>query len=372
MKGIEIIKGLDWVLIVVALLLVAISLAMLFSSAPDNWVSSRFASQATALIISLPLAGLVVRVPYHSFKRYAVGLYLLAILGLVSVTLTGSVIRGTASRLEIAGFQIQPSEFMKISLIIMLSWALSRYKRIDWRALAMSGLFAGIPIAFILLEPDLGVAALLLMSWVGLLFYAGISWLYLSVLSIAGVLGAVASWIWLLADYQKDRLLVFIDPARDALGSGYNVMQSIVALGSGGWLGRGIGHGPQSRLQFLPEQHTDFIFASIGEELGLVGVLLVIALYAIMLWRILLIAKNTQDPFGQFLAVGSAIVLAASFTVSAGMNMGMLPVTGIPLPLLSYGGSNLLSTFLLLAIVQSVRVHSKWVQPPPTEISHLI
>ena len=147
------------------------------------------------------------------------------------------------------------------------------------------------------------------------------------------------------------------------------MVQSIVALGSGRLFGRGLGHGPQSQLKFLPEQHTDFIFASIGEELGFVGVTVVIILYAILLWRILVIARTTQDLFGQLLCVGTFLVFLLSFVVAVGMNMGLLPVTGIPLPLVSYGGSNLLSTFVLLGIVQSVRVYSKWVQAPPGEIS---
>jgi len=145
----------------------------------------------------------------------------------------------------------------------------------------------------------------------------------------------------------------------------------MVALGSGGWLGRGLGHGPQSQLQFLPERHTDFFLASLGEELGLLGVAVVLSLYTIVLWRILRVARTTQDKFGRLLAVGVFGLLLVSLLVGGGMNMGILPVTGIPLPLLSYGGSNLVSTFMLLGIVQSVYAYSKWVQAPPVEISQL-
>ncbi|MEX2054880.1 MAG: FtsW/RodA/SpoVE family cell cycle protein, partial [Candidatus Andersenbacteria bacterium] len=281
------------------------------------------------------------------------------------------VIRGTASRLALFGVQVQPSEFMKVAMVVSLAWLFAHHARLTWQVFAKSVVLIAIPVVLIMLEPDLGVAMLLLSLWGALLIFLGLQIKAMIALGLLSGASFFAAWHWLFADYQRSRILVFLDPTSDPLGAGYNVVQSIVALGSGRLFGRGLGHGPQSQLQFLPEQHTDFIFSSIGEELGFIGVLVVVVLYAVVLWRILIIARSTRDPFGQLLAVSTFLILLVSFVVSAGMNMGLLPVTGIPLPLVSYGGSNLVTTFVLLGIVESVRVYSKWVQAPPTEFTHL-
>jgi len=291
---------------------------------------------------------------------------------LLSLLFVARVIRGTTSRLEFGGFQFQPSEFMKMALIIFLAWYLSRQATVGWRASLLSAVLAFIPTALIVLEPDLGGGVVLAAIWFIMLVFSAAPWYILGLAVALGVATFVPSWLWLLADYQKARLLVFLHPAADPLGAGYNVTQSQVALGSGYLWGRGLGHGPQSQLQFLPERHTDFILASLGEELGFLGVVVVLILYSVMLWRILKIARATRDPFGQLLAVGVAILLGLSILVTAGMNMGLLPVTGLPLPLLSYGGSNLLATLVLLGLVESVHVHSTWVRLPPAEISHFM
>lgn len=368
----EFIRSLDWILVGASLLLVLLGLAMLFSAtySQEGLLTSRFSRQCISAVLALVIGFFIARVPYHVVQRYAPFLYGAGIVGLIVVFFTAQIIRGTASRLSLFGFQLQPSEFAKISIVLMLAWFLARHERLRWRTVVLSGLLIGLPVALILLEPDLGVAATILAVWGLLLVFSGISWI------AVGGLGAVAvgifwlAWKYFFAEYQKSRLRVFLDPTSDQLGAGYNIVQSIVALGSGRWFGRGLGHGPQSQLKFLPEQHTDFILASIGEELGFVGVAVVIILYVVVLSRILVIARATRDPFGQLLAIGAFLLLLISFMVSAGMNMGLLPVTGIPLPLVSYGGSNLLSTFIVLALVQSVHVYSKWVQSPPTEISH--
>jgi len=371
MKFSELVQELDWVLLGASLLLVAVGMAMLFSSTEASLVvSSRFMRQLISLGVALVAFVLVVRVPYHALERHIGKLYVAGILGLLAVLLTAQVIRGTASRLTVSGFQLQPSEFMKIAVVVALAWVFSRPRRNEGKALVVSALAALVPAGLILLEPDLGVAALLILLWSALLVFVGTSWYIVGGVGVLGVVGVLVGWFGFFADYQKARLLVFLDPTRDPLGAGYNILQSIVALGSGGWYGRGLGRGPQSQLEFLPERHTDFVLASIGEELGFVGVLLVVVLYGIVLWRVVTIARTTRDPFGQLIAVAVFLLLVIGFVVSAGMNMGILPVTGIPLPLVSYGGSNLLSTFVLLALAQSVHVYSRWVQAPPSEITH--
>lgn len=364
-------KSMDWVLAGAALLLVGLSFAMLFSSSDaSNLSSSRFLRQAVALVIALVVAIFMMHLPYHQVRRYWALIYGLGLMSLVSLLFLGRIIRGTASRLEFGGFQLQPSEFMKIALIITLAWLLARTGRIGWRTSRQSLLLTLVPTLLIVFEPDLGSGAVFLAVWFIMLIFAGAPWRLLASYILIGLTLAIPSWVWLLADYQKQRLLVFLDPSRDPLGSGYNVVQSMVALGSGYLWGRGLGHGPQSQLRFLPERHTDFILASLGEELGFLGVAVVMLLYGIILWRIMKIAHATRDPFGQLLAVGVGAIMSISLLVSAGMNMGLLPVTGLPLPLLSYGGSNLVATFFLLALVQSVHIHSTWLRQPPTELSY--
>ncbi|MDP3996904.1 MAG: rod shape-determining protein RodA [Candidatus Andersenbacteria bacterium] len=366
----EVLRSLDWLMIGAVFLLVLMNLAMLFSSTyTDDLLSGRFLRQIIAIVIAVILAFIFARLPYHKLRHYVWPIYALGFGGLVVVFLTGHVIRGTTSRLVVAGFQIQPSEFMKIALILTLAWLSARHTRSSWRALVQSALIIGPPIALILLEPDIGVAMLILTLWAGILVFGGLHWSAIFSLGVVGMAGFIGAWHWLFASYQKARIMVFLDPSRDPLGASYNIVQSIVALGSGRLFGRGLGHGPQSQLSFLPERHTDFILASIGEELGFIGIAVIIILYTIILWRILKIARATRDPFGRVLCVGTFLIILVSFMVGAGMNMGILPVTGVPLPMLSYGGSNLVSTFVLLGIVQSVHVYSKWVQKPPTEIS---
>ena len=367
----ETITSFDWVLTIAALLLVALGLAMLLSTAgSDQLFSPRFLRQSISFGVGLVIYIFLSVFPYHLLRRYALGLYILGLVALLVVSQLGHVIRGTVSRLEFMGVQLQPSEFMKVILVIVLAWLFARSRPASLAALAFSALLVSLAVTLVALEPDIGMATLMLLVWAATIIFMGISWQAVVFLGVLGLITFFAAWRWIFAGYQKARLLIFLDPTGDPLGAGYNVAQSIVALGSGYLFGRGLGHGSQSQLKFLPEQHTDFILASIGEELGFIGITLVVTLYVILLWRIMHIARITKDPFGQYLAVGAFLLLLLSFFISAGMNMGLFPVTGIPLPLLSYGGSNLVSTLILLAVVQSVHLHSKWVRRPPAELTH--
>lgn len=345
---------------------------MVLSTTSDTEIiSARLIRQALAAVIGLAAYAAVSIIPYHTWRRYAPLLYGGSILALVVTARLAPIIRGTASRLQLAGgLQIQPSEFAKIGTIFLLAWYFAA-RRATATTVLVSGLLTAVSVGLVVLEPDLGTAALLTAAWGGLIFYLGVSWRVIAVLALAAGLTAAAAWQGALADYQKQRILTFLDPAADPLGAGYNVTQSLVALGSGGIVGRGLGHGPQSQLKFLPEQHTDFIVASIGEELGFIGVTLLLALYAVLLWRIVVISRATRDAFGQYLAVGTFLLLLCALFINAGMNMGLLPVTGIPLPLVSYGGSSLVSTFVLLGLVQSVHIHSTWVRTPPKELEYM-
>jgi rod shape determining protein RodA len=367
----ERIRSFDWLAALAMMLLILLGLAMLFSTTSEgNLISPIFLRQLASLGVALAGYIAVSLVPYHQLKRYAPILYGLGLAVLFTLSQVGRVIRGTTSRFEILGVQLQPSEFMKVAIVLLLAWLFVRYGGAGRTAVAVSGLLVSAAVGLILLEPDFGMAALILLLWLAMIVFLGTSWRIITFLVALGLIGILGAWQWLLADFQRARIITFLNPANDPLGAGYNVVQSIVALGSGSWFGKGLGHGPQSQLKFLPEQHTDFILASLGEELGFFGIVLVVVLYAILLWRIIRLARLTRDPFGRNIAVGTYLVLLISFFISAGMNMGLLPVTGIPLPLISYGGSSLVTTLLLLGIVQSIYVHNKWVRELPSELSY--
>lgn len=376
----ELIHTLDWLQVAAASLLVLIGLAMLFSATytTPGFLTGRFGRQILAMLLGLIIFCLFARLPYHVLQHYAWLPYSLGLGALLLVSITSRIIRGAISRFSFAGFQVQPSEFMKIALIIALAASLARLPARQAgmasrrpHGFLLSALLTAVPTLLVVIEPDIGSAFLLITIWLGVLIFAGFPWRALLVLVVLLTFLALGSWHWFLLEYQKNRLMVFLDPHRDPFGAGYNVFQSIVALGSGRLLGRGLGHGPQSQLQFLPEQHTDFILASIGEELGFIGVTVVLLLYGVLLWRLIVIARSTQDRFGQLVSVATFVLLLTSLTVSAGMNMGILPVTGIPLPLVSYGGSSLVATFVLLGISQSVWLHRRWLRSPPPEISEI-
>ena len=366
-------QAIDWILAGATILLVLVGLAMMVSANAGQAIFSGLAvRQLVALGVSVAVFLFLTRIPYHAWRRWAVPIYIAGVIGLLVVTTVGQVVRGTVSRLEFFGWQLQPSEFMKIGLVVVLAWLFSRYRNIRLRVVLTSAAIAFVPTALVLAEPDAGMAVILLALWGGMLLFSGLPWRSVAILALVGSLLAVGAWQTVLLPYQKDRITTFINPGADPLASGYNVTQSIIAFGSGQWFGRGLGHGPQSQLKFLPERHTDFILASLGEELGFTGVLLVVGLYYIVLWRIIVIARSTIDPFGQLLCIGVFFVLFTGFTISASMNIGLLPVTGIPLPLLSYGGSNLLATFFLLGLVQSVHIYSRFTQQATPEISGII
>lgn len=369
----QLLQSLDWTLLSAALLLTMVGFAMLVSVAgQETLFSGLFIRQAIAAGIGLVLGLLVAKMPYHRWRHYMWILYGVGVAVLVGVVLLATVIRGAASRIEVLGFQIQPSEYMKVALVLVLAWFFSQYKRIRIKQVGLSIAITAIPVALVALQPDFGVASLMVALWAGLIVFHGVSWKYIVPLILLGIVGFAGIWQWGLLDYQKDRLRTFLDPASDPLRSGYNVTQSIIALGSGQVVGRGLGQGPQSQLKFLPERHTDFVLASVGEELGFIGVTVIVFLYGILLWRLITIIRQTQGDFGQLIVTGVFLILLASFMVSAGMNMGLLPVTGIPLPFISYGGSNLIVTFILLGLAQSVHVYSTYVRRPAPEISHFI
>lgn len=351
-------QSVDWILLMGAFTLVAFGLAAIYSVELSRGDSDflNLGKQAGAALIGWTVLFLVARSNYRLLRNYAVVLYGSGLLLLLGVLLFGSTIRGTTGWYAVGPVSFQPVEFMKVALAVALAAYFSRRARVDfgWRELLESGAIAGIPAGLVLLQPDLGSATLLLGMWGIVVLFAGMKKRHVLTLGISGLLVLVFSWNFLFAPYQKDRIATFLDPASDPLGQGYNVTQAIIAVGAGGWFGSGLGFGSQSQLKFLPESQTDFIFAVIAEELGFVGVVFVLAAFATVLFRVWLLARRTRDDFTSFLLIGIGAVLFVQFFINAGMNLGLLPVTGVALPLVSYGGSSLLFTLFMLGIVESV------------------
>lgn len=282
--------------------------------------------------------------------------YIAGIALLIAVLVFGTNIRGTVGWFRIGGFSFQPAEIAKFGTMLMLAFYFSRRSRYfrDTSVFIGSFLAAAIPAFLIFLQPDFGSAMIILGSWAVVLLFLGTRKRYWAIFLAFCFIIFSLMWLFVFKDYQKERVLTFFDPQRDRLGSGYNVTQSTIAVGAGGLLGRGLGFGSQSQLRFLPEAQSDFVFAVIGEELGFVGTMAVIALYAVILGRILLILKRSPDDFASVVLVSTFAFLLAQFIINVGAVLGMLPVTGVPLPLISAGGSSYLVTSMFLGLVESI------------------
>lgn len=344
---------LDWALIAVTLLTLGMGLLALYSLSTGG--SNYFFRQSIFSVFGLGIMFFTAFSDYRHIEKYSTVLYFITLTVLALVLFLGTTVRGTAGWISLGLFYVQPVEIAKVTLIIFLASFISKKKSElgEWTRVIASLILSAALIFLVLKQPDLGSGLVLAVIWGGMILASGLRAKHLIVLFMLGTVLVSGGW-FMLEEYQKDRIYTFIHPESDRLGSGYNVLQSIVAVGSGGLTGKGIGHGSQSQLNFLPEKHTDFIFAVIAEELGLLGVFFVIALYFIFLYRIKRIGDMASDNFGYLIAVGALVMLFAQITVNIGMNVGLFPVTGLPAPLLSYGGSSLLSIFFSLGLLLSV------------------
>ncbi|MFA6603764.1 MAG: rod shape-determining protein RodA [Patescibacteria group bacterium] len=354
----------DWVLFGSALALTIFGLAVLYSTSLGTGAAAgefaNFRKQLAFAGVGAAVAVAFTLVNYRYLSNFSKVLYVVSVLLLMAVLIMGQTTRGARSWFGFGGFGIQPVEFVKLFLVVFLAKFFSDYAR-DHRPflpIAGSGLAFGALFCLVAIQPDFGSAFLLGIIWFSMLLIAGVKRSHLLALAIFAAVVAATAWLLVLQPYQKDRVLAFLDPGRDPLGRGYNVTQSVIAVGSGGFFGRGLGYGSQSQLHFLPERQTDFIFAATAEELGFLGVLLVCGLFAIIFYRCFILAKNARDDFSLFLVLGIAISLAAEVAVNVGGNLRLMPVTGITLPFLSYGGSSLLAKFLTLGVLESVAVRS--------------
>jgi len=351
-------RNFDWPLAAVAFLLAAVGLTAIYSvDLSRGEALVYFEKQVVVLGFGLFLFFAASAVQYTFFRNYAKWWYFLSVILLIAVLIFGSRIRGTTGWFSFGGFSFQPAEFAKVGLILMLAYIAAGFGRRFDRPLFFLGTAAVtlIQVVLILFQPDLGSAVLIGAIWFGLMCLLGVKKRrLLTAVGVVLVVGVMA-WIFFLQGYQKERLLNFVDPGRDPLGSGYNVIQSVIAVGSGQWYGRGLGFGSQSQLRFLPETQTDFVFSVIGEELGLGGVILLLGLYALLFWRLFLVLKNANHDFVAVVAGGTIILFFVQIFVNIGSSVGLLPVTGVTLPFVSYGGSSMAVNFLLLGIAESLR-----------------
>ncbi len=357
----------DWLLFGAALLVVVFGLVTMYSFSGDQ---DYFAKQLISLGVAAFGCIVLTRVDtsiFHS-TRVIILVYGLSLLMLVLIFFFGATVKGSQSWFRFGGFSFQPSDIAKLALILTLAKYFTR-RHIEIRRIRhifISGMYAAIPCLLILAQPDFGSAVILAAIWFGMLLVSGIS--YKHVLAVVGVAAIAVGcmWIFVFQDYQKARILTFIHPLADIRGAGYNAYQSMIAVGSGQWIGKGVGYGTQSRLQYLPEHQTDFIFASFAEEWGFVGVLLILVLYGIIFWRIVLASLRGGSTFETLLCLGVAVYIAAHVVINIGMNIGLLPVTGVPLPFMSYGGSHMLAEFAALGLVIATGNRAKLVSARTT------
>lgn len=350
----------DWWLILAVIFLSLLGLVTMYTFDGDN---SYFEKQIAWILIAF--TGLIVAIiPDYRFLRTGNTtflIYLGIVALLVLVLFVGETVKGAQSRFDLIFFSLQPSDPAKLVLIAVLAKYFSKRHELigDFRHIFISGIYALGIIGLVFIQPDFGSAAILFLVWFGMVLVAGISFRHLAVVSIIGVIAFLTLWNFGFQEYQKDRIMTFLHPLADIQGTGYNAYQSTIAVGSGQILGKGVGYGTQSKLQFLPEYETDFIFAAYAEEWGLVGVLLLFSLFGIIIWRLLTHALRGATNFERLFATGVAILFVSHFFIHIGMNIGLLPVTGTTVPFLSYGGSHLLTEFLGVGIVIAMARYTK-------------
>ncbi len=363
-------RQVDWVLLAAVLALSLIGTLLVWSATQPGLRSTGadprtyLYKQLLNIVIGLVLMAVVTMLDYRQLRLYAPILYGLSCLGLLAVlTPLGSAVNGATAWITLpAGFQIEPSEFGKLSIILMSAAILSELRqsqtRPRMRAVALAIGMAVVPIGLVVLEPDLGVTVLMAVLVVGLIALSGIRLRWLAGLAAAAALAVIVVLnLHLLQAYQLHRLTAFFNPAADPRGTGYSAAQAKIAIGSGGLLGQGLFHGQLIAGNFVPEQHTDFIFAVAGEELGFAGALVIIGLLGVLLLRALRIAARADDQFGMLVAAGIAIWLAVQAFINIGMTVGIMPVTGLPLPFVSYGGSAMFADMIAVGALNAVHRH---------------
>ena len=348
--------GTDWVLFVALIPLLGAGLFAMNSFVGDNYFFTR---QLMWIGFALSIFFVFSRVDWRFLKRsdVLITLFGISIFILTLLFVVGTISNGAQSWFRLGGFSIQPADPIKILVILILAKYFSR-RHIEiahTRHIIVSGFYAIVPFLLVFLQPDFGSAMIIFFIWLGMVVVSGVSKKHLGLVFVMGVTTFIMLWSFVFADYQKNRILTFIHPLADIQGVGYNAYQSTIAVGSGQLLGKGVGYGTQSRLSFLPEHETDFIFAAFVEEWGFIGAMIIFMLFGIVLWRILHNAMLGASNFEILFGVGLSIFFMAHFTIHVGMNIGLLPVTGLAIPFMSYGGSHLITEFAGLGILMGMR-----------------
>lgn len=356
-------KNFDWLIFSAILLLVSFGLIEIYSVALGQGSGDllNFKKQLFFAGVGFLLFFIFSFVDYRFLRSLNRYFYVLAAIILISVLISGQTIRGTKGWFYLFGFGLQPVEFVKIVLILFLAKYFSNLatKIKTTRHFIVSAIGAGVFILLVLLQPDFGSALILGCIWLVMIIAAGFNKKYFLLIGVSAILVVTISWLFLFKDYQKERVLNFLNPGANSLESGYNISQAIIAVGSGGLTGKGVGFGSQSQLKFLPEAQTDFIFAVIAEELGFLGVSLVLIFYFIFFFRCFSILNKINNDFGIYFLLGAEGLIFIQMFINIGMNLGIMPVVGLPLPFVSYGGSSLVSLLLLAGIIENIIIKSK-------------
>ena len=347
------VDGLDATLIIATLLLAAIGLATLYSASHD--APARMTGQLMNFAVAFAAMWVAARISPELLMRVAFPAYAVGVALLVAVALYGDTVNGARRWLHVGVTRFQPSEMMKLALPLMLAWYFARNEEtLRLRDFAVGALLVAIPVLLIARQPDLGTAALVAAAGAYILYFAGLGWRVMATLAVLG--GASLFPLWgLLHDYQRRRVLTLLDPSQDPLGAGYHTIQSTIAVGSGGVFGKGWLQGTQAHLEFIPERHTDFIFAVYSEEFGLLGNCLLLALYTLLIGRGLMITAQASSFFSRLVAGAVTLMFFTYAFVNMGMVAGILPVVGVPLPFISYGGTALVTLFIGIGILMSLR-----------------
>lgn len=348
-------KRFDFTLFFTVIVLCIYGLVVLSSATAGEGSMGYLKTQGIAFILGLVSIMIIIFIDYDTFSKFYMPIYVISNILLVAVLVMGDKAKGAQSWLILGPVRFQPSEFVKIGVIISLAKFIEKNheKLNQFFTLIKILIFAFIPVGLILMQPDFGTAIVFVFFIFVMLFVAGLDWKYILYATIAGIVSLPILW-FSLDPYQKNRIFDFLDPTRDAMGSGYQVIQSEIAIGSGKVFGMGLYNGNYTQFGFLPEKHTDFIFSVIGEELGLIGGLLLIVLYFLLLFRLIKIARNSKDICGSVMVVGIAAMMLFHILENIGMTMRLMPVTGIPLPFISYGGTFMLSNMICIGLALSV------------------
>ncbi|MBI4633445.1 MAG: rod shape-determining protein RodA [Deltaproteobacteria bacterium] len=358
----------DWILLILVLVISTVGLLNIYStgfSMMDATQNNLYVKQVQWVLVGLALMAVTFCMDYRFISRHAYVIYALSVLLLVVVFLYGYATRGSQRWIAVAGFSFQPSEVVKLTMILAVSKYFDEHRvsgGYSLRELLAPALFLLVPFLLILKQPDLGTALILFIVFISLVFVVGVKWKSM-IIVLSGCLVLIPLGWYVLKDYQKERIMTFFNPEHDPLGSGYHIIQSIIAVGSGGIIGKGFLRGTQTQLKFLPEQQTDFVFSVFAEEWGFVGGLILITMFlALILWG-LKIALNSKDLLGKLIASGITILIFWEIFINIGMVLGILPVVGIPLPFLSYGGSAMVVLMTAMGLLLNVRMRRFILQP---------